>query len=732
MSFTPDPRSALSAALEHHRRGDLEAAQSLYHSVIAAHPQCAEAYHLLGVVAMQQGRNAEAVVEIERAVQLDSVQPHYFNNLGEAYRALGRLEKAIECYRRAVALDPSQAGTYCNLGSVLRELGLHSACMEALLSAVRIDPSLALGHFNLGNAYLAQEDFQAALAAYREAVRLEPRYVEAHLNMASVFQQLGRSGDALTSLRSAAQLAPQRFDIWLALGGACWGSRRVEEAMQCYHRAYDLNRSNADVLLAFAHAYKAEGRLEEAAEWFKRALEIADSAAVRYELETLLPVVLSSSEDAQRAWDRVRAGVVQLLDDRVRFEPGEDLISETFYLAHFGKCARDIQELIGRFWQSASGVSAVRSRRPRRVGERIRIGFISRHFKNHTIGFLWRGLIQLLSREKFQVILFSLGRADDPVAELIREGVEEYRELILDPRSACKRLAAEELDILVYTDIGMDPLTTSIAACRLAPVQCVSWGHPVTSGLKTIDYYLSSELLERDDAQSDYTEKLVKLKTLGLYVERPVLPQSRKERSAFNLPADAHIYGCLQYTFKFHPDHDSSLREILRRDPQGLLLIPNGTYAHWDTLLEERFQRTMPDVVDRVRFLPRQSYADYLQLLVLVDVLLVHPQFGGGRTSYEALALGTPVVTQPTPYLPGRITFGLYRAMGVMDCVAENAEQYVEIAIKLGTDPNYRAVISEKILAACSVLFEDSAAVREHERVFVDLATGVLDGCAAE
>src|SRR6185436_17618664 len=136
---------------------------------------------------------------------------------------------------------------------------------------------------------------------------------------------------------------------------------------------------------------------------------------------------------------------------------------------------------------------------------------------------------------------------------------------------------------------------------------------------------------------------------------------------------------------------------ILRSDAEAMIVVPGGHVAHWDTLLMRRLSRSMPDVVDRVQIISRLSYDDYMQLTSLMDVLLLPPDFGGGRTSYEAFTVGTPVVTLPSRFLRGRITYALYQVLGISDCIASSGSEYVDIAVHLGTDPSYRSRIRTAI-----------------------------------
>src|SRR5262249_21987089 len=149
-----------------------------------------------------------------------------------------------------------------------------------------------------------------------------------------------------------------------------------------------------------------------------------------------------------------------------------------------------------------------------------------------------------------------------------------------------------------------------------------------------------------------------------------------------------------------------------------------GMHEHWDRTLAGRFRRAWPDVADRVRFLAPLSGEDFLHLQAAADVLLDPLHFGGGNTSYEAFAVGTPVVTLPGPFLRSRITYACYQQMGVTDCVAHDAEDYVRIALRVAKEPEWRADVRGRILAAHAALYEDAEAVRELEEFLLTAVSG--------
>jgi protein O-GlcNAc transferase len=250
---------------------------------------------------------------------------------------------------------------------------------------------------------------------------------------------------------------------------------------------------------------------------------------------------------------------------------------------------------------------------------------------------------------------------------------------------------------------------------RLARVQCVTWGHPVTTGIPEMDYFVSSRLLETENSENHYTEHLVQLETLPTYYYRPSLQLTGVTRETFGFNDNQHLYLCPQMLFKFHPDFDLILADILRRDPQGVLVLVNAGHAVWAEMLLRRFHQNMPDVVDRIRILDRLKTQHFLALIDNVDVVLDTLHFGGGSSTYDTLALGTPVVTLPGEFMRGRVTYGCYRKMSILDCVAQSPEEYVEKALHLGTDADYRRDMKERLRQASHVLYEDQAAVNALE-----------------
>jgi protein O-GlcNAc transferase len=705
------PAEALAMAWNYHRAGALPQAEQLYRQALQLRPDSAEAHTGLANVLLEQGRFDEALARYREVLRLRPDSPDAHFNLGLALKRQGQLDDAVASYREALRLRPDFAEAWNNLGTVRAAQGDGDDARTCFERALQFNPSHPPAHNNLGKLYQEQGRLDEAEARFREALRLRPHYAEAHYNLGVLFQQERRLDEAAACFRAAVQYRPGFTEALNNLGNVLRDLGQVDEARTCFEQALQVRPDFADAWANLGFLDKAQGRPAEAEAHFREAHRLRPSDRLRVEAATLLPPVYQSLDELDTWRTRLTENLQRLHADGVRLDLTHEPAPTLFYLAYQGRNDRDLQRTFADLCVPPPGPPPQPS-----AGGKIRVGFLSSHFRNHTVGRLTQGLVAHLDRATFTVVVLSLGRYEDETAEFFRRHADAFVELPANLPLARRLVADQRLDVLFYSDIGLDPLTSSLAFSRLAPVQCVTWGHPVTTGIPALDYFVSSDLLETDGAEEHYTERLVRLPSLAVCYPRPELPAALRRRSHFGLSDEGRLYACPQSLFKLHPDFDAVLGGILRRDPQGTVALLHGWSRHWDDLLRQRFAVTLPDVMDRIRFVPPLSRAEFLNLNAVADVLLDPLHFGGGNSSYEGLALGVPIVTLPSPFLRGRITLALYRQMQVFDCVVSSAEEYVDKAVRLGMDADYRAAVRAEIRDVSGVLFENTAGVRELER----------------
>lgn len=748
-------RAKIDAARTHQQAGRKAQAEQLFRQVLENDPTQCDALQYYGLRAFEQGAFAEAADLLTRAVKSAPSNAYMRTNLGAALQSLGRIEDAIACYKQALAINPGLPHTHNNLAVAYRRQGLVAEAIEHGQRAVHLRPDYAEAHSNLGNALravgrlnealacqvrtvalrpdyaeghnnlgLAQSslgDFEGSLASLRRAIELNPRYGEAYDSLGTTLRRLGRDDEAAAAYRKAIELDPRFAAAHNNLGALIHAAGRAAEAVPCYRSALELEPNHALARQNLADALHELGDHREAMDNYEIATRLSPNPRLRLVTATMLPPVYESAAEMQTWRERVGAQLTALAASPVALNPDIDTLPSLFYLAYLGDRVRPLVEAAARCYRPQLRQLQVEPGTPG-ASRPLRIGFVSRLFKNHTIGRLMQGFIAELGRPQFDVTVISRGRYDDEIGRFIREKADRYVEIPEHLTSAIQIVRELRLDVLFYADVGMDPLVSSLAYHRLAPTQCVTWGHPVTTASPALDYFVSSDLIEPWAAETEYTERLVRMPRLPAYYYRPTLRGPRKDRASFGLADDEHVYCCPQSLFKFHPEFDPLLAGILRRDPQGRIVLVAASQPQWNVTLAQRLRNTMPDVCGRITIVPRQSTDDFLHLLAATDVLLDPLHFGGGNTAYEGLGLGIPIVTLPGRYMRGRVTLGCYRQMGVSDCVVDSPEEYVDLAVRLGTDGELRRAVSGEILASRHDLFEDRQAVDDLESFLLKAA----------
>jgi protein O-GlcNAc transferase len=693
-----------------------EAAAS-YQQALQLKPGYAEAHCNLGSVLEKQGKLDEAAASHQQALRLKPGYPEAHNGLGKVLATQRKLDEAVACFQQALSARPNLVEAHVNLGVVRAAQGKFDEAVASFEQALRLQPQHAEAIHNLGAVLAKQGKLKEATLCCQHTLKLKPDYADAHYNLGVVLLIQGKPDDAIIHLQQAIRLKPDCAEAHFNLGEALEEQGKLDEAMLSWQQALSLKPDCAETHTVLQTPLGNASQKDSPTTTPEAARRKATNR-LRIIQATQLPPIYQSTEEIAYWRKRLTDNIQQLHADQIALDLTHDPAKPVFYLAYQGQNDREIQRDLARLYSPPREVAG----QPAPVGGggqgRIHVGFFSCHLKRHTIGHLMRGLIANLSRKELSITVLSVGEQHDEIAEFIRQHADRYLELPQDLQGIREVVALLGLDVLFYTDIGMDPTSYSLAFSRLAPVQCVTWGHPSTTGIDTIDYFLSSELLETDEAAQHYTETLVRLKSLPIHYYRPALPSPGKKREQFGLAEDCHLYGCPQSLFKLHPEFDEILGGILREDPLANIVLLQGRSRHWDERLLKRFGATIPDVVERIRFVPPQSREDFLSLSSVADVLLDPIHFGGGNTSYEGFTFGIPIVTLPSPFLRGRITLALYKQMGVLDCVVSNSAEYIKTAVKLGTDADYRAAIRSKILAANEVLYENLEGVRELEQFF--------------
>jgi protein O-GlcNAc transferase len=764
----PSPTAPISEvarqAIAHHQAGRLGEAAALYRQILEVEPHHPDALHLLGVLAMQVGDNEGAAGLIAGAIRAHPSHPVYHFNLGVALQAQGKTDTAIEHYRQAVLLAPNYAEAHNNLALALQSLGKLDMAIEHYRLALALQPGYANVHSNMGVALFDRGELGAAVERFRNALALQPDYAEAHYNLGRALKDLGQLDAAIASQRKALALKPDYAEAHGDLSAALQAQGKLDEAREHHCKMLLLKPDSAEAHFNLGVILKKLDRQDESELSYRRALQIQpDFAEAHYNLGVSL-MELGRREEAATSLRQALASQPEFAEARwvlamiqiplVADTPGEieacrkNLLRELvglntwfdvgrtaggyravgtyqpFYLAYQEQNNRDILFQYGtlcvRLMQHWHDRQAFPSPRTALAGA-IRVGIVSAHVHNHSVwNAIVKGWLQHLDRARFELHVFHLGDKQDEetiwsksVSTSFAQGkqnIKQWVEAILEKRA----------DVLIYPEIGMNSMTVKLASLRLAPIQIAAWGHPETTGLPSMDYYLSAEHFEPEDAQNNYTERLIRLPNLGCHYHPAQITGTAPDCASLGIDPLAPLFLCPGTPFKYAPQHDHVLVDIAQQLGKCQFVFFTFRKRH---LLSEKFYRRLEAAFaaadlnfdDYCKFIPWQKKSAFYGLMERADALLDTIGFSGFNTAMQAVECGLPIVTREGRFMRGRLAGGILRRMGVTELIAATEDEYVNLAVRLARDAAYRQSVRQRIASSRPILFDDIAPVRALE-----------------
>ena len=486
---------AFAQALQLHEQGRLAEAERLYAAVLSVRPEHVDALQMMGLIKLAAGQPAEALRLVSAAMGGRKPSPQILLNHGLILDALKRHDDAVASFDRAIALKSKFAEAHNNRGATLATLGRHEEALESCRKAISIKPDYAEAHYNAGSALRALGRYQEALKAFDRALALRPAYAKAHNNRGAALEALNRIDEALVCYDRALALTPDFPEARNNRGRVLMGLDRADEALENFTAAIKLNPRDAEAWYQRGRQLLDLSRNDEAAADLAQALALKPGHAEARIAACFaeLPVVYTQESDIARRRAAYEQKLRALSADIDAGKLEGNLIKalgarQPFLLAYQGGDDSALQRIYGAM------VSRAVARQfppaplppPPAPGEPIRVGVVSGFFFRHSN---WKipikGWIGQLDRSRFQVTGYHLGIIHDEQTDAAAALCDRFVHCTLDTEGWRRKILADAPHVLIYPGLLMDTSSLQLAAQRLAPVQCNSWGHPETSGLST-------------------------------------------------------------------------------------------------------------------------------------------------------------------------------------------------------------------------------------------------------
>ena len=740
MPSSPSPkRSAFNVqqtfarALALHHQGRLAEAEPLYAAVLDERPGHFDALQMQGVIKLAKGEPAEALRLVSAAMRQRAPSPQILVNYGMILNALKRREEALESFDAAIQQKSKFAEAHNNRGGVLCDLGRLDEAVESLRMAIALKPDYPEAHYNLGNALRGLGRHAEALEQFDRALALRPNYPEALHNRGVILELQDDLKGALACYERALALGSREAHD--SRGRILVRLDRAEEALAAYNTALANQPKDAKIWLMRGRILMMLDRSDEALADFAQALSLQpDNAEAAYEFTIAeLPIVY---RDVNEIVTRRQNYINKLVALNSELEAGTlkgDLLNivgarQPFLLAYQGANDRPLQEIYGKIVSRAVAAhySPAPMPLPPAPGEPIRVGIVSAFFFHHSN---WKipikGWASEMDRRRFHLTGYHVGTNRDGQTEAAEQIFDRFVHKNLDTAGWRREILADAPHVLIYPGLLMDIHSLQLAAQRLAPVQCNSWGHPETSGLPTLDYFLSSDLMEPPNGDTHYTEKLIRLPNLSICYEPvpfeaitgEVGPVTREE---FGLRESATVYWSAQSLYKYLPQYDEVFPRIAQAagDCQ-FVFLRHGGGAKVTELTRERLERAFAahglNAAEHCVFLERMGQNKFVAAAGLADVLLDSLGWSACNSALESLVHDLPIVTVEGQMMRGRHCAAILRMLDVPETIAANLEDYIDIAVRLARDSQARKQIVDRMAARKHELYFDRAPVRALE-----------------
>ena len=501
---------------------------------------------------------------------------------------------------------------------------------------------------------------------------------------------------------------PDNLSILRNLSHSYAFSGIFNKAEKCIKKIIKIKSDEPFAYQFLASVLKNQDKIKEMIEIINEGLE-KNLINKKWELQKKLlsPLIARDKAEIDDYRKKIEKGLDEIINSDIKFDYDNDQVISPplFELTYTDKDNLEINKKMVKALKKIYQPLNHKISLNQKLNNKIKIGFISEFFTDHTIGKLFKNLIFSLDLKFFDIVIYHSNKTKKGKIfdEFQNQNKKGFKNEVLPDKliNKIKIIENEKFDVLFYPDIGMSIEFYFLSIIRLAKYQIMSWGHPETTGSESIDFFLCSKNLITENSEKFYSEKFLIIDKLPMIYNKPNIEKRLDDKDI----SKKNIYSCPQTLFKFHPDFDDYLFDILKKDKKGILYLIKDTHKVYYLKLLERFKKNKNFDSDRVIFLDPLDFNQFINHLGTCSVLLDPIYFGSGNSFHESMFYGTQTVTCPTKYIKSRIVSAAYIQMEVKNPpIVKDKDDYVGKAIEIANDENilekkkyYQQAANEKL-----------------------------------
>ena len=665
-------------------------AWSILTNILKGHPENPQAHFLSAGLSYRAGRYEDAVMHNSISLKNGGDIPGNSVNMANALTALRKPGDAIKVLQEAIENIPANGEVWLALGNVFSKDDQPTMAINAFRKSIEIDPTNALAANNLsmallqngdpdqalklalenskafaGNAVtwgclgavlLSLEQFDQALDALDKSLNLEPDVVSVLQNKGKTQHRLGQYEQSLQTYRLITVLSPNDSRAHFNLGNILQSLFRHGEAIEAYQQALKIDNTDTSAWSLLAHSLNQECKWAELEDVREKVI-----AQTRREIDTAANITASPFSLLQLS------------------APGD------VRLASARQSARAAEKLsLKRRTQSPLILSP-------KKGGKLRIGYISPDFRNHSAGRAFLELMRHHDKKRYAFHGFSTSLIQDNVTAELATNFNSFTQLGNRPfADAAQLIYDDNIDILVDLAGHTKGSRLEILAERPAPVQVHYLGYGHTIGADYVDWLLTDEIRTPASEISHCHENVVYLPntTLPVYVPSPASESNREiprpGKLSEGLPENSFVLANFNGHYKFDQEIFSAWMKILREAPDAVLWLMHAEGGSVSNLREAALNSGVEP--SRLVFAQKCSNQHHLARLSLADLALDTFHHAGGVTTTDALWAGVPVLTLLQDSMVDRMGASLLTAAQLPELIATSVDNYVEQVLNLHKD----------------------------------------------
>lgn len=715
------------------QEGNVDKADLLFAKAYALDPNNNDTLNLLGIREYQKQNYQRAIDFLSNAHRLHENSAQTLNNLGIAHNALKEFQKALEYLDLAVAIDQGLAEAHNNRGNALKGLHQSGLALEAYQYATQIRPEYAEAISNQGIIFLEEKNYQKAIQFFEQAIRLNPNLAVTFNSLGNAYTDLAEYGQAFQAFDRALQINPKYLDACLNFGISLKKARQYKDSIKCFKHGISLDPSNSKTYFLIGEVFYDMGDRISADASLRKSLEL-DPKKIEAQFALTITQVPKVSSDAEEL-HHSRINLAKEIENLQRLEPGQEKIESIirnigrhpFYLAYQEEQNLSPLNQYGDICvDSAKTIQALLTKSTPSIAtntKRIRLGIVSHYFCDHPVWHaITKGWVNHLNPELFEIHIFNTNGAEDGETKLARQKVASYTRSQYSVAELAEKIFRANFDALLYPEVGMDSVTKALACLRLAPMQVASWGHPETTGLSTIDYFLSAMSFEPKESEINYREKLIKLPRLGTYFEPEVIRGVKLNLSKLNIDPNVPILICAGSPSKYSPLNDNIFIGIAHRLGNCQFIFFNFQ-EELTAILKDRlysaFNKANINPEKYIKFIPFLRRDEFYGLMLQADLYLDTIGFSGFNTAMHAIECNLPIITKEGLFMRGRLASSILKELKLGELITSSSNEYIDRVVALINNKELLASYRAMISTSKANLFNDIEPIKSLEEFFL-------------